>query len=291
MDFNVFINVIKASVEEMLPDCEITIRDVVKNNNVILSAISIKSENVNAAPTIYLEQFYEEYRKGTDIRSITDRIVEIYEINKLCSDYDFKDIEEYDKAKRNIYFKAVNYMNNSDFLTDVPYYLFEDLALVPYYLINDEVIGEASVVIHNDLFESWNIDSNVFYNDIMENMENHFEYAFQPITDVLSKLSDGMLPDNLSSMGMYVLYPENKLYGAALIAVCSVLRNIAEMLRSNYYIIPSSVHELIIVKSDDENDRDILNGIVEEVNNTALSPEDILAGHVYYYKRGLGITH
>lgn len=87
MDYNVFINVIKASVQEMLPECEISVRDIVKNNNVVLSAISIKSDNVNAAPTIYLEQFYMEYKEGEDIKSIVDKIIEIYEHTKLGVNY------------------------------------------------------------------------------------------------------------------------------------------------------------------------------------------------------------
>lgn len=290
MDYNVFINVIKASVQEMLPECEISVRDIVKNNNVVLSAISIKSDNVNAAPTIYLEQFYMEYKEGEDIKSIVDKIIEIYEHTKLGVNYNLDGIESYDKAINHIYFKAVNYEKNSDFLSDIPYYLFEDLALVPYYMIDDEVIGEASVVIHNDLFESWKVDSDRFYRDVMINMENHYEYEFRPITDVLSKLSGGMLPDDMSCLGMYVLFPENKYYGAALIAVNSVLYNIAEMLKSDYYILPSSVHELIIVKSDDKKDEKLLNEIISEVNNTSVSPEDILANHAYYYKRGYGIT-
>lgn len=290
MDYNEFINVVTNSVRDSLPGCEVTLREVVKNNNVVLSGLSIRSDEVNAAPTIYLEQFYEAYRDGDDIPSILGRIISIYEDNKLVDNYDFAFIEDYDTAKNNIYFKAVNLESNKKFLADVPYSEFRDLALVPYYLLDDEVFGDASVVIHNDLFEKWNIKKDDFYKDIMDNMENRFEYEFMPITDMLTRLSGGLLPDDMSCMGMYVLFPEHKLYGAALIAVCSVLGRIAEILESDYYIIPSSVHELIIVRSDDEEDEKLLNDMISEVNNTVVLPEDYLSDHAYFYKRGMGIT-
>lgn len=291
MDYNVFTNVILASLQEKLPECTVALKNVVKNNNVTLSAVCIKSEDVNAAPTIYLEQFYEAYLDGESIEYITQEIIEIYERNKPEIDYDFAEIEEYENARNHLYFKAVNYESNDEFLSDVPYFRFEDLALVPYFHIKDGFFGDASVVIHYDLFDKWKVERDTFYKNIMDNMENRFDYDFVPITDMLSRISGISLTEDCTDIGMYVLCSERQLYGAALISVCSVLGKIAEAIESDYFIIPSSVHELIIVRSDEAQDEDMLNDMVCEVNNTVVCAEDYLSDHVYFYKRGIGITH
>lgn len=290
MNFTDFTNEIEEIIEERLPECEVVLRSIVKNNNVILSGITIKDEAINAAPTIYLEQFYESFQDGETLESISDKILNIYDSNKLKQDYDFEFIENYESAKNNLYFKAVNHDKNKEFLEDIPYFEFEDLALVPYILIDDEIFWSASLVIHRNLFERWCIDENTLYYDIMQNMEQNFEYDFMPITDVLAEMTNCILPDEDYGIGMYVLSPKTKLYGAALIAIDSVLEKIAAELDSDFYIIPSSVHELIIVKSHDKDMAESLNEMINEVNETVVSCEDILSDHAYFYERGWGIT-
>lgn len=290
MNFTDFTNEIEEIIEERLPECEVVLRSIVKNNNVILSGITIKDEAINAAPTIYLEQFYESFQDGETLESISDKILNIYDSNKLKQDYDFEFIENYESAKNNLYFKAVNHDKNKEFLEEIPYFEFEDLALVPYILIDDEIFWSASLVIHRNLFERWCIDENTLYYDIMQNMEQNFEYDFMPITDVLAEMTNCILPDEDYGIGMYVLSPKTKLYGAALIAIDSVLEKIAAELDSDFYIIPSSVHELIIVKSHDKDMAESLNEMINEVNETVVSCEDILSDHAYFYERGWGIT-
>lgn len=290
MEFNEFIVKILESVRNELPDCEAEIRKVVKNNNVTLSGLTIKSKDINTAPTIYLEQFYESYQEGEDLDEVVNVILRLYEDSRLSEDYDLDFVEKYEEAKNHIYFKAVNQKLNKEYLSEVVFFPFRDLALVPYIMIDDDIFGNASVVIHNELFKLWNIDKDEFYSDVMYNMENNYEYEFRPIVDVLGAMADSFPREAFDEAGMHVLYSKNRIYSAALIAVDGVMEKIASKLDSDYYIIPSSVHELIIVTADGEDCEETINNIILEVNDTVVSGEDILADHLYCYRRGVGIT-
>lgn len=290
MEFNKFIEIILESVRERLPECEVELRKVVKNNNVTLSGLTIKKKNINAAPTIYLEQFFESYLEGEEINEIINIVIGLYEENKLNCDYDFSFVENYDEAKKYIYFKAVNQKFNQEYLDEIPFFPFKDLALVPYIMIDDEIFGNASVVVHNDLVKLWNIDKDMLYSDVMFNMKNNFMYEFSPIAKVLGSLSDSFPSEAFDDVGMYVLYSSKRIYSAALIAVEEVMAQIASVIDSDYYIIPSSVHELIIVRQDEDESEENINNIISEVNDTVVSGEDILADHLYRYRRGIGIT-
>lgn len=290
MNYTEFKNEILEGIRARLWDCEIEIRDVMKNNNVVLNGLCIKSAEINAAPTVYLEQFYESYIDGTDIEEIIDKIISMYDENKPESDYDFSYIDSYESTKNNIYFKAVNYERNKSFLEDVPYFRFIDLALVPYIMIDDELFGNASVVIHQDLFNRWGIDTDTFYWDVMNNMENNYKYDFVPISQLLKNMINKDDDCIEACSEMYVLCPSERVYGAALIAVSKVMAQIADKMDSDYYIIPSSIHELIMVSADDRNNEEYLNNMINEVNESVVSEEDYLSNHSYYYRRGYGIT-
>lgn len=84
---------------------------------------------------------------------------------------------------------------------------------------------------------------------------------------------------------MYVLSNHTRINGAACILYDGVLEKIAEMLECNLFILPSSVHEVILIPEKGDEDYERLSEMVREVNETQLSPEEVLADHAYYYSR------
>lgn len=88
---------------------------------------------------------------------------------------------------------------------------------------------------------------------------------------------------------MYILTNKKKQYGATCILYEGVLREIAQRLQSDFYILPSSVHEVILLPTNNDSDRKELTEMVLEVNNSILSKEDMLSDHVYYFSKVNGI--
>ena len=59
-------------------------------------------------------------------------------------------------------------------------------------------------------------------------------------------------------------------------------------LGADYYVLPSSVHEVMIVPDDGGFDSGELEEMVREINATQVAPEEVLSDHIYYYNCGEG---
>lgn len=86
---------------------------------------------------------------------------------------------------------------------------------------------------------------------------------------------------------MYVITNKQNLYGAVCILYPDVLKDVAQKLDSDFYVLPSSVHETIAVPAEnlDINHASSLKAMVREVNQSELTPEEVLSDNVYYYCR------
>ena len=63
-----FAAVVKEAVEASLGDgYEVSINEVLKNNDTHLTGLTIRTEESNVAPTIYLEGMFERYKAGDGI--------------------------------------------------------------------------------------------------------------------------------------------------------------------------------------------------------------------------------
>ncbi len=290
MEYSAFVEKVRELTDEILTDQKVTTREVLKNNGLRFQGISIAEEGYSAAPTIYLEQFYDRYQSGETIEDIVDQIIEIYEDNKTTQDFDKELFEDYAKTKRNLYLKAVNTEKNADLLKDVPSIPFLDLALIPYILIKNVPIGCASAVIHRGMLSLWNRTEEELLADAMQNMKQSFQYDLTPVYDVLkdSLPMQSETTESVREVPMYVLLPKGMLYGAALMAVEETMEEAAAMLGSDLFVLPSSIHEVIVVPAEENADRAHLDSLVKSVNETTLSKEEILSDHAYYYKRGVG---
>jgi hypothetical protein len=84
---------------------------------------------------------------------------------------------------------------------------------------------------------------------------------------------------------MYVCTNVNKCNGAGVIFYKDFLKNISEKVGTDLYIIPSSIHEVIIVPANDKIDSELLKSMVPEVNETEVTVTEVLSNHVYLYKK------
>ena len=84
---------------------------------------------------------------------------------------------------------------------------------------------------------------------------------------------------------MYILTNEYKLNGAATILYRDVLEDFSKACDGDFYLLPSSIHEVILVPAKECNSFDEMTQMVQEVNETQVEAEELLADHAYYYSR------
>ena len=282
MDYMEFLNAVRDYINETDTKVRASVYSTVKNNGVKLCGISFSREGYNASPTVYMENYYTEYQRGDDIPDIAERLLDLYYENDLSVNFDMSFFDDFERIKKRLYIKLINREKNEDFLKEAPYEEFLDLAIVPYVRICDKKIGNGLIMVRNEHLKLWGTDAETVLASAKKNTHDHDSFNLRHILDVLSgSVNTSLLPPG-EDIPMYVATNRKMTNGAAVLTMNDKLREFADVLGGDYYIIPSSVHEVILLAIRSHNSCDI-DEMIREVNATQLGPDDVLSDHVYRY--------
>lgn len=291
MEYKEFVEYIKMNAGYIAgEDGNITINHVIKNNGCEMDGLVIMEKGKDIAPTIYLDSFYELYTNGENIKSIIRQIEVIYEQNKNNVTFDVNILKHFDTIKDKIVYKVVNYRSNEKLLEQVPHKRILDLAVVFYCLLDNEYGRSATALIYNNNLKNWNVTIDDVYKAALKNTPDLLHSKISSMAALFEKCGvnvDGEevdLKDYVPS-DMYVLTNESKLNGAACILYENVLYDFAQKLGADLYILPSSVHEVILLPKLSMFEKDELVNMVKEVNTEGVAADEVLSDHVYEYNR------
>ena len=262
---------------------DITIRKVRKNNDVVLDGLSIIGRNQNVSPTIYLNSYFEQYQEGRDLGSIVKEIFYIY-VNNPPENLGLEpdDFNSFEYVKGSIFYRIVNYETNQLLLEDCPYYKIQDLAVTFRVLAQKDEKGIATVMITNAMMKHWNVTMEDLKMLACENTPVLFPMQVVPLSKVLEDYIDLNCPETVP---LYVLTNSIGINGASCMLYEDVLKNLAQEWEADIYVLPSSVHEVLLLPLQKGYDKNYLETIVKEANKTVVSQEEFLSNHVYYYLR------
>lgn len=265
---------------------KVILQQVEKNNGVVLDAVVLQGEREQVLPTIYLEELYEIYEQGVTLEQIAGHILCEEEKWKDEVEFSLEEFEDYTRARTSVFYKLVNYQMNESMLKRVPYIRYLDLAVVFYYRVEQEHFPGGSVLIHNNNLVTWGITKSQLMKDAAFNTSRKLPYRFMGMETLIAELSGETEMENLQKEElMYVLTNEEKFYGAAVLLYPHVLAHIGTLLKRNFFVLPSSVHECILVPDQGHYTRFELMKMVREVNQNQVEEEEILSYQVYYYDR------
>ncbi|MCR5719172.1 MAG: DUF5688 family protein [Lachnospiraceae bacterium] len=291
MDIRDFAEMIK---EELLPELQegqkLSVERVTKNNDVVLWGLRLKKDDRNVAPTVYINSFYADYKTGGDLKEIKERLLEVLKANAPTKNVDLSFYTDFDKVKDRIAFKLVNKNRNEVFLKDVPYKEYLDLAIVFYYVYTDSVLGEGSILVREPHIKLWGVDVDTLYKEALKNTPRLLQESFEDMGGVLKKLCsqkcselERLLEQGAFNMPMYVLGNRKRLFGAAVILYPGVLGDVSDVMGGDFFVLPSSVHETIVVTDKLLRDSFQAKKMIREINITQLEPEDVLSDSLYFY--------
>lgn len=291
MEYKEFVEYIKMNAGYIAGEGgNITINHVIKNNGCEMDGLVIMEKGKDIAPTIYLDSFYELYTNGENIKNIIRQIEVIYEQNKNNVTFDVNILKHFDTIKDKIVYKVVNYRSNEKLLEQVPHKRILDLAVVFYCLLDNEYGRSATALIYNNNLKNWNVTIDDVYKAALKNTPDLLHSKISSMAALFEKCGvnvDGEevdLKDYVPS-DMYVLTNESKLNGTACILYENVLYDFAQKLGADLYILPSSVHEVILLPKLSMFEKDELVNMVKEVNTEGVAADEVLSDHVYEYNR------
>lgn len=264
----------------------------VKNNGKIKRGILVEDPQVNISPTIYLEEFYEQFQNGESMESISEAVLKFYESVRCSHSWDTKEVEEFEEAKKKIVFKVINRKRNAKLLEEVPHMDWMDLSIVFYVLLDIKKDGTATMLVRNEHLKMWNITEQELFPIACGNTVQLLPARIFTMKEILEGLmsSEGMTSrdvfDETAELPMdvmYVLTNTNRTNGSGCLFLPGVLDQLGKIFQGDYYILPSSVHEVIIVPQNKGFEAEELNEMVKEVNATQVEEEEQLSDHAYYY--------
>ena len=259
---------------------------VTKNNGIVLDGVSISKENESIAATFYFNSFYDELENGKSFKEVMNKLFAVVESNINCMPQISTDFfDSFDNIKNNIYYKLVNYSRNKALLKEIPYRKFLDLAIVfccRVELGNDD---HAAALIRNEHIKMWNVTEEELYETAKLNTPGIFPSKIIPMSEMFAEAMQMEFANVEFDNDFLILTNDKGINGAGTILYDEVLDRVAVENDSNLIIVPSSVHEVILLLNKDFDNELELERMVKEVNDEVVPASDILSYSIYYYDR------
>lgn len=262
---------------------EVRIVNPLKPNNVRLYGLSIVEPDSNTSPVIYLESYFERFLDTDNWTGAVKDILEFYRDNRVEDSFDMKWFCDFSKIRENLFYRLINYEKNQELLSMVPHTRFLDLAKI-YYA--DCPIGKTagSILIYHRHVEEWNITEDELITAAEENTPRLYPANLHPICDTLGLSGDiNLIPE--MPVPMFVLSNTENHNGAAAICYKDVLERFSQKIEDDLVILPSSVHETILLPLQKNNSKESLREMVYDANRTMLDQSEFLSDNVYLYSR------
>ncbi|MCD7817716.1 MAG: DUF5688 family protein [Lachnospiraceae bacterium] len=292
MNYQLFLNQITKEIQKCVgSQARVRINQIEKLNYPAADGLTILLPGENTAPAIYLDPYYQEYLNGTDLSDIAEQIIAFHERNKTEGFCDLSFYRDFAEASKHIVCRLVNYEKNRTLLEKIPYQRFFDLAIVYYYRIDNSSFGDSGILVQNNHVHLWNTDNASLHAIAAQNTRSLLPFQITTLPQMLADMPEVSLPMPIEpTPSMYILTNEKMSYGAVNIIYHDILDAVAERLGCDYYILPSSIHECLLLPVSSWNDTEPqrLQKIVSEINEQYVADEEVLGDQVYRYVRASG---
>ena len=277
MNIKEFADRMKAVISDTLKK-EVQIVNPLKLNNVRHYGLVIMEPDSNTSSTIYLEPFFERFLDTDNWAGIVKDILAFYFNNRPGDSFDVKWFCDFNQIRKNLVYRLVNYEANQELLSMVPHTRFLDLAKI-YYA--DCQIGETSgsILIYHTHVKEWKITEDELMAAAEENTPRLYPAKLQPLSSALKTENDTV------TVPMFVLSNTGNQNGAAAVCYKDVLESFSQKTEDDLVILPSSVHETILLPLQKSNNMDSLREMVCDINRTVLDRSEFLSDNVYIYSR------
>ena len=296
MEYGSFVDAVRELVTELAGEnVQVTEVQMDKNNGVVRKGLMIKHKDSNMAPTVYLEEFYQEFLWGKSLDEISLSILNTYRKTAQSTDFDVEYFRDFSQMQEHIVYRVINREKNEQLLKECPFIPFLDLAVVPYVSFSVDGEKNGAILIHKKHLQMWKVSEKEIFAIAAENTPKQLSAGIRKMEDTLRELFavTGIqdrenfekfveeLEESDQRIPIYVLSNQINFYGAACMLYEDVLEMFAQELGEDVYILPSSVHEVLLVPVSKSLPPEEMQEMVRDINATQIPPEEILSNHIY----------
>ena len=262
-----------------------TLQDVKKVNNTGYTALNVRPEGKPIGVSINLQEIDEKIAElVTDFsKTIKNAIKNIPDISIPAT---------YEELKEGLMVEAVGKIANEEMLSDIPHKIIADIAIVIRYIVNSDEKGTTSFLVTKDTLKFYKVDTDTLYADAISNSITKHPLRIRGMFDVLSALMDGeedlLMDESIQDVGDFPIVCSNEagIKGAGVIAYPDFYEKaLAATKGIDFYILPSSIHEVLLMPKNDMPPEDIKNTVLM-VNEACVSAAEKLSDNIYEYVDG-----
>lgn len=284
MTYYQFIQTVEEKVrEEIEKSVCVSVHTAQKYNGILRRGILFSEQGSNISPTIYLEEYYRQFERGDTIDEIVGEILVLYRKIRFKEPWKEEIIRNYEGIKGRIIYRLINKGANEKLLAEMPHVPYLDLAIVFYVLLEAGIYGTATMPVKTEHLALWKVTEAQVYEQACKNTEKLLPCEFRSMRSVLEEMTDIDAPDEEDVL--YVLSNHLRSFGAAAVLYPGRLEEAGDYLEEDFYVLPSSVHEMIIVRKSAASGKAFLSAMVSEINATQVDTEEVLSNRAYYYER------
>lgn len=292
-----FLNEFVKEMENKLADygMEVSIVNKMRNNGISEKCIKVDIPGCNMSPSIGTLSLYEHYREFDDLDKIVSALSK-----KIIEDknrqIDTMSVLSKENILNSTYLMVINAKSNQKLLAETPHYFIAEgeLAVIPR--LNISITDKSGfIIIKNDLLPKLQMtgDEILQVAKINTSSQNLFEInsllsvTMQAMTDNGEDIADDF-SDFFTEITpkAFVVTNKDKKLGACCLACPEVIGTAIEKMGFDCYILPSSIHEVILVeKSGESEDLEYLRDMVNQVNRQSVPAAEILSDKVFVYNQ------
>lgn len=285
MNFEEFMAWVKENItsKDWKETSQIEISVVKKNNGVSATGLFIRENGQDVSPILYLDDYYIHYQNGELLENVIRNIRADYDKKVQMAAVKIPNLQEFENIRGRVIYRLVNYEKNKEILEDCPHIRLYDLAVTFRWVARIDDVGVSTSLITNKQVKEWGVSVNDLVLAARQNTPRLFPAQIIDMEEMLAGMVSFILYP--SAIPMYILTNEQELNGASALLYGDILKDFANKKGADMYILPSSIHEVIMIPADRIDDPKKLSSMVHEANTTVVSIGDVLSDSVYYYDR------
>ena len=290
LTFAEFVDKVKERIKDYLPerfaDAEVSVDQFQKLNSSYLG-LQVKRADQTVVPNINLNARYEEYRDSG--MPLSQAMGTIAEQVQLAPDIATQWLSDYSQVKEHLFIRVSDAKENEAFLAMSPHKEVDGLA-ISYHIAFEGLHGvEASTPVSYKMMEMFGVTAEQLHADALESSQRLYPVKFRSMNEIMAEMMGGIDADMMPMMGpqdgpqLMVLTNMQGIHGAGALFYPGQLETIAQQMGTDFFVLPSSVHEVLVLPDDGTQEPDGLQFMVREINQSTVAPEDRLSDFVYHY--------
>ncbi len=303
ISYDEFVATVCEKLKARYPERRVDLHKIMKPNQPLLDGVTVLQKGKTMSPMVYLNDLYSDLTSGRDIDLIMENIDGFIDDAACELDLDVSALKDPDFIRDKIMYKLINYDRNASMLEQMPHRRYMDLAVVYYFVLRDAKIGTATSMVFRSHTDLWGIGEEELFAWARENTPRILGCTIKNMDVMVRELLINEMSSSLRGTEeyerfkrldekeqaltnpMFVMTNQEGYQGAVCMLETDRIKQFADNMEDDIFILPSSVHEVILLPKQFSPDADELKKLIRNINVTELDPQDRLSDNLYEYRR------